>query len=232
MKQRILVDMDALLDTRLGVLMQMDHGETALTLGYRTRTSDRWAEMGLTVDQADYDRRYQARDVMTLAASRPTNVAYLLNQITEYLSQLRLNAPMYETCEVIINTYPYHLDDETQKAICLSVGSWISMESSVSCIRRSAREVSPSWLLENAEGYVVYDFNHWLTQNEKALGSTRLPRNLILAPSLYWNETPESDQVEVDELGKVNPFAALELALVEYLGLHFQPVAYFSLIEF
>lgn len=230
MKQRILVELDAVLDTRLGVLMQMGVGEQALALNYRQRRSDRWNELGLTVDQAEFDRRYAARDIYTLAASRPTNITYLLNQITEYLSKLRLNAPMYETCEVILNTYPYDLDQGVLDEIVVAVGVWVSMECTVTTINLPTEAVTPKWLMENTEGYVLYDFNQWLVLHEDGLKTHRMPRNMVMAPKLYWNETPEEDTVEVDGMGMVNPFAAVELALLEYLGLNFQDPEFFSLI--
>ena len=232
MKQRILVDLDAILDTRLGTLMRMGVGEKALALNYRQRKSDRWAEMGLDVDQVEYDRLYAERDIYTLAASRPTNISYLLNQITEYLSRLRLNAPMYDTCEVIVNLYPYQLDKDVQDEIVVAVSSWVSMDSTITTAYRAPKDITPNWLSGQAEGYVVYDFDGWLTHHGEAFKSCRIPRNSVIAPSLYWNETPENESVEVDGVGQISPFAAVEVALLEYVSVNFQKPEHFSLITF
>lgn len=230
MKQSIYVELDALLDTRLGTLHRMDPAlvEQALDAGYKDRTSDRWVDLGLNVDQARYDDLYRRRDVTTLKQSRPTDLAPIITEMTSALGKASIEDPRIEEITLDVNVWPYRLNAEVKDAIADAVREWVSIDCKVAVVDYDHGSLTPTFIDRRYVALILYDFDGWFQAQHDALLEKRLPTVSVIAPALYANGKP--DEEVVINGSPVDPFSATELALVEYLSLVLKDAKYYSLI--
>lgn len=233
MNQDILVSLDALLDTRLATLFHLDptQTETMLSTGYRDRESDVWSELGFEFDQQAYLDAYRARDIETLKASRPTSIAPVINQITNSLGKAAIQAPMIERIRVDVNVYPYRMDDSLKEMIAGAVNEWVSVDAIVNIVDMPHSEVTPMFLDRHYSAMIIYEFDEWLGYHHEQLIDCPIPTVTIIAPALYLDKKPSNDELRLDGTDMVSAFAALEMALIEYVSLTIMDAKYFSLIE-
>lgn len=231
MNQLIHVELDALLDTRIATLLRMnpDLVEQALMSGYRERVSDVWSEIGLDVDQAEYDQLYRSRDVTTLKLARPTSIVPLLTDMTETLGRQAVEDPQIDKIGVEINVWPYEVSDLVMEAIEYAIKVWVSVDCEVTTVNYDRGSLTPELIDRNYAAVIFYDFDGWLAVHDRALVDKRIPTVSVIAPALYRNGRPE--EVVHDDGSPVEPFAATELALVEYLTLVMKDATFFSLVE-
>lgn len=230
MNQSLYVDIDALLDTRLGTMYRMDEEliESAIERDYKTRSSDIWSEINLDIDQDAYDELYRHRDEETLKVSRPTAVVPILTEVVEALGKASVNDPRIDSVSVDVNVWPYRLDAEVLAAIRDAVKTWVSVDCEVQIVNYEVGALTPMFIDTKYVALIVYDFNAWFDHHHDALLSKRIPTITMIAPTLYKSTSPEEEIVY--EGTTVDPFAATELALVEYITLVFKDTEYYSLI--
>lgn len=231
MNQLIHVELDALLDTRLATLYQINPAliGKAIECGYRNRISDVWSEIGLDVDQDDYNERYRNRTVDTLKLAKPTAIVPMLTDMTASLGRASVEDPRIEKIGIEVNVWPYKLDDETKLAIEEAVSIWVSVDSEVTTVDYDRGSLTPSLIDQQYAAVILYGFNDWLTLHSSTLIDKRIPTVSIIAPALYLNGKP--DEVTNDDGSPIEPFAATELALVEYMTLVMKDAIYYSLVE-
>lgn len=233
MNQDILISLDALLDTRLATLFRLSpaQAEAILFNGYRTRESDQWSVLSSEIDQAAYQEAYQRRDIDTLKAARPTSIAPVINQITNTLGKAAIQAPIIERIRVDVNVYPYQMDDALKEMIAGAVNEWVSVDTIVTVVDMPPTEITPMFLDRHYAAMILYDFDEWLGLHHEQLMHSPIPTVTVIAPALYLDKKPTEMDLRVDGTDMVSAFAALEMALLEYLSLTIMDAKYFSLIE-
>jgi hypothetical protein len=233
MNQDILISLDALLDTRLATLFRMNpkQAETILFNGYRNRESDQWSAFSSEIDQAAYQEAYKKRDIDTLKAARPTSIAPVINQITNTLGKAAIQAPMIERIKVDVNVYPYRMDDALKEMIAGAVNEWVSVDTIVSVVDMPPSDITPMYLDRHYAAMILYDFDEWLGLHHEQLMECPIPTVTVIAPALYLDKKPTEMDLRVDGTDMVSAFAALEMALLEYMSLTIMDAKYFSLIE-
>ena len=111
-KAMILVDLDALLDTRIGAIYNFDEKEalSLLEQGFRERTSDTMDGFDTYITTEQYKKLYEERGIDVLQVSRPTQLPIILCGETARLLRIavRGGSPLEDYCVIII-TYPYLL---------------------------------------------------------------------------------------------------------------------------
>lgn len=233
MNQDILVSLDALLDTRLATLFHLEPSQTEamLSAGYRDRESDTWSELGFGFDHKEYLDAYRARDIETLKAARPTSIAPVINQITNSLGKAAIQAPMIERIHVDVNVYPYRMDDQLKEMIAGAVNEWVSVDAIVNIVDMPYSDITPMFLDRHYAAMILYEFDEWLGHHHEQLIECPIPTVTVIAPALYLDKKPGKDELRMDGTDMVSAFAALEMALIEYVSLTIMDVKYFSLIE-
>lgn len=233
MNQNILVSLDSLLDTRLATLHRVnpDEAERILSNGYRTRESDQWVNFSEEISQDKYNEAYVSRDIDTLKASRPTSIVPVINQITNSLGKAAIQAPFIERIRVDVNVYPYRMDDKLKEMIAGAVNEWVSVDTIVSIVDMPPSEVTPMFLDRHYAGMILYDFDEWLNCHHEQLIESPIPTVTVIAPALYLNEKPTEVDLKIEGSDSISAFAALEMALMEYMSLTIMDVEYFSLID-
>lgn len=228
----IYVDLDALLDTRLGTLIQIDENEaiSILNNGYHERISDDWSKLGSSINQDEYDRRYRNRDIETLKASRCTNAIPMIIELTKSLSESAIYTPFVTSVGIEVNLYPYKLTGEEIKTMESVVRHYLSVETKVTTVRFSPEQLTPEIINIRYDGLIMYDFNAWFGAQVEKLKDKQLPTVTIMAPALYANKVPSKEEITFEEIGEISPFASLEMVLCEFIDLHLLDATYFSLV--
>lgn len=224
---KILVDLDSLLDTRIGILSLLDSetiGEVAAK-GYRTRSNDRFWELA-EVDQEGYEFLWANRNVNIALNSLITNIPFILTKVTSKIVEESIKDPTLSKPTVVINTAPYELtssDLEQLKAVLqIYLGDLIDIET----LYLDDNVLTPKFIKENWQIIFKYDFNSWLQKHQETIGECPIPEVTMYIPKLlesnyedFKRYVEEVDGREKDKkfLKEVGPFEALRLTLLPVL---------------
>lgn len=231
--KNILVDLDSLLDTRLGTIEKMNPEAANLLFcgkAYYEREIDDWETLtgGLISNEA-FKAEYAKRDKHTLELSRPTNILTMLHKITRELDMARITAPDIEHIKVSVNCYPYEFTESERKAIATLVFSYCSLGTDVTTTSLSLADITPTLMQSDYDGVILYDFDGWFTHHCTELNTVLIPRNAMFAPALYVKDPKEMFDEMPEELKGVSPFSMMEIAFVERLSLELLRAKEFSI---
>lgn len=227
---RILVSIDALLDTRLGMVLEhkphlYKHIDMAV---YNKRVSDAWL-YHIGWDMEEYDVLWAKRTVDVLKQSKPTVLLMegLWHAILERYAASKLGIEE-EKPVVTINFFPYHLtEDEAVEMIeCIAE---LYPEVELKYGRWCDKHLNPTYLRKHWDAMIVYDWYSWLGAQAKNL-ENRIPKFVIYRPALISHETvPEAIDGIISE--KSDPFAATKDFMSEYVCLEHLSAELFSAKE-
>lgn len=208
--QRVLFQLDALLDTRVGTAYRL--GATEIDWqGYLERTHSKvWEFFGL--EQEAFEEAYRRRNIETLEISRATEMFKQIPYIMRNKLVAAVSAPLYDRPEIVVNYWPYNLSAEAAAAIKQVVFESLPADNRmrVSMVYRSIEKVTAKYLKDNFCDYVLYDLTEWLEYNNKGFEETPIPEVSIVYPGTLNHEdinkfTPLSDHDD--------PFANIRLLL-------------------
>jgi hypothetical protein len=234
MKARILVELDALLDTRLGTLLKMGPYSIAelIDKGYRARKSDRLSKINAVIDDDTFKRMYAERDVDTLKLSKCTNYVVILKELLEVIERKAIYTPEFDSVEVALNIWPYKLSVAEQEAMMYSVRYMIAHNAEVKIVNYSPADLTPELIDGNFEGMVIYNYNDWHVAQAENLMKMKIPTVTIFCPAILYNKDPLPEELKVEGGNQtVDPFAELEYIMAAYINLIITDVKYFSLVE-
>lgn len=231
MQQDILIELDMLLDSRLGVIAQMDVelADRILSSGYTTRKTDNFTTLDKTFDIEEYRRRYKARDVETLKESRCTPIAVVINSITNQLEKQQLNTPMVSGITITVNISPYNLTAEEKEVLRDMVSEYTSLTSDIKIVEIPIKALTPTLIKETFTAVFLYNFDEWLGIHRDALSVCKMPTVTMVAPALFVDKIPTQQDLTHPTAGVIDPFAALEAGLLEFIGLVLVDIKYASI---
>lgn len=229
----VIVDLDALLDTRLGALSQVAP-ETASRLvadpRYYQRQIDafEWEEL----DWARFREIYRARDEEAIFDSVMTEMTALLPAILDKLVRVSETTPYLPDLAVELNIYPYQLDDLTRQDIWDNVRDYIPKDLDLRIVRYPYEELTPSFLRGRYSGMILYNFSDWFELQMRNFETVKLPRFSILAPALYQKHVPTPEEIYAPEMiRKLTPFEIAETGLADCFHLELLESHVFSIIR-
>lgn len=228
-----LVELDVLLDTRLGTLALIDPKApiNAIENGYHDRLIDDWKVLtnGL-VDDETFNSKYEQRDVETLKVSRSSNFVKILRNVAEEISRESTSRPDTEPLKVIVSYHPYKLSALELEAMEGVVGTFVTPDTAVELMDRDIYEITPTEMCDSFDSISLYNFDKWFSKHGPELSKKPIPRNTMFAPAIVIKK-PESEQ-DLDlimGMEQDNAFTLMEKALVERLDLNLIKPLYFSL---
>lgn len=222
--RRILVDIDCLLDTRLGLVRtrfpdKFQHIEMEI---YRQRMSEVWAK---AIGINDWEAEYATRDVTVLSNSRPTAFVEVLNDIIEQeLIAMKLGQPT-EPPTLSVNYSPYDLSEAERREFTRAFTDLFPVIS-VEVVKRPVRTLDPITLTRNWDCWFMYDWYGWIEANMARL-QNRIPKFVINRPALFTPEMTPEVAATLKEL-EGNPFDELKKALAEFITVDTLDVSIFS----
>lgn len=234
MRQCILVELDCLLDTRLGTLIKLDESVATEVIksDYHLRESDRWNELvDIEVDQAGYDYLYRSRDVDTLKLSKITSLLPVLSKMLADVCESSLSDIESEGVQLHINYHPYKLSDTDIEALKQALRYHLTLPVELSFVSIPMVGLMPSVVKDTYDGVIMYDIDGWLKKHQNALIECAMPTVIFMGPAIYFNEKPTAEQVREEIGDEYTPFQAIEIVLAEYIALRLIDVSNFSLIR-
>jgi hypothetical protein len=228
----ILVELDALLDTRLPTLSLISSKaglECAQDPRYYDRVIDDFEPIcGITKDA--FRALYQKRDAEIMRSATITEMPFILNDLVSKLELETLDTPFVSRVIVEVNIYPYTLDEEERDLIALAVMARCGGGTEVRCVRFAANVLTPAVVRERYSGLILYNFRDWMQCHLEAFISVKMPRVSVLAPALYHDVVP-ADNVFVEDgiAGHITAFQLSEVGCVELFALSLLPAVNFSM---
>lgn len=234
-EQRMLVFIDALLDTRIATLSRMAPEAAAELFSreqsmYWKRTDDNFEVMtNGAVTQAEYLEAYAKRDVATLKHSSMTSLVLLLSGMVASLDTLRNNTPTVTSVRVDLNMWPYRLTPEQTELYATCVSAYAGMETPINPVFVPIESVTPDNMRNQWEAVILYDLDEWVTHHLGSLTVNKIPRQTLIAPARSANEDVSPERLQ--KLGITeHPFAVVEREFAPMIGLDLLDGKYFSAI--
>ena len=231
--QRILVQLDALLDTRLATVSRIDQDAAVKLLeseAYYIRFNDDFEALtGITREQ--FRDAYAKRDVDTLALPAIMTVAPLM--LHELITKLEINdaeSPYVEGVEVEVNFWPYQLDDEEIDGLSKAIMVFSGMETLVRMVSIHPMELTPDFIKDRYTGLILYDFKEWFEYQKSKYATVKTPDLTVLAPALFYDKIPTPEEYLAEGIDSgITPFELAELAVMDCFRLKLLKSEIFSI---
>ena len=233
-EQKILIDIDAIFDTRLGTIARLDPAAAdtlvntpTMFSAYQSRAKDDWVTLtdGAITNDA-FNAAYRVRDIDTLKASAITNYGTLLQGIINDLETKMIHTPLVSSVELHINTYPYVFDDAELDMLKLCASEYTGLLTEIKTVVYPPEMLKPHLLDKNYAVYITYNFNDWFGHHHVNLLNYRMPQFTFLAAALYVTTPTEADLMET---GVVHLPLAVEHTFSEWCSVILSPASFFSL---
>jgi len=219
----ILVELDALLDTRAATLFRLnpEHLGEALGKNYYTRTVDKFPN----VDQNEFNDLYQKRNKETLKQSLITDIGRLLDEFCKNILDNTIKTPFHYSPKVILNIYPYELEESEINVLIAGVVSITNRLTEVEVVNLSYEQLTPAYVKSKLSVLVLYDYWRWLEIHSVngAFKKVACPEVALIGPRISFKEDLTNLKLETDpfdaaiEIAK--PFIALSLIDVSHFCL-------------
>lgn len=223
----IYVDLDVLLDTRLGTLARLskDAAEQTLLNDYHKRTQDIFEG----VDMAEYKALYAKRDQVTLEHSLVTGAVPLLRQLVTSIVEQSISNPLHGGVEIVVNLHPYVLTSEEADEIRLVIATWVQGLAKVSTTVLHPEDLTPTHCKARFAMMLLYNVGSWLELHHREFATVQIPEITVFSPALYEVQPTETELVE-NTKEATHPFQAFEWIASPLITLNLIDVKYFSVI--
>jgi len=235
-QQRLLVDLDVILDTRLGAISQANDlaAQFLVKTNYQNRLSDDFETLtGGIITNEQFREAYLNRDKETLKRSLVTAFPLALKGIVGGLVTLAENTPIVDEVILGINYWPYHLTRDEIELFKMAINNYVGLELSYTCkfVRIPPHDFDPYTFSVNWDGYVTYDYDQWIVDHTQALINKPIPQYTLIGPALSRKVYIENAKVSVDEMGEVDAFEGIEFLMTAFVGLELLDSKYFSVLK-
>lgn len=228
-KLKIYVELDCLLDTRIGTVAMIseDLATQVLKNGYHQRLEDTFKD----VNPIEFKERYNNRNIDTLKYSTITTVIPLLRHLCTLIYEETISRPYHSGPEIILNIYPYFMTDETVTAIRSAVERWMGLMTPVTISRIEPKDLKPV-LCKDFSLMIMYDPTVWFNENLEELLKKPLRDVTLYIPKLYRNRQDKTDEeIAKDTEEVMDPFSALDLIMKPIIDINQLEVYYFSIFD-
>ena len=245
LSKAILVDIDAILDTRLAVIGTLYPElveDVAKSSKYRLRRSDKMSLVDARIDDSAFALAYQRRDKELLKTSKLTMIVSEFKHVAAtYLQTAIENNPIMRDCFLVFNIYPYDLNiDEIE--VLAEVFKRQSGIPQIDCgfINKSPADLTPSYLKEiDVKAWLLYDYSEWMQNQygdhileESGKQVTGVPEIAIYTAKLLGNEAEEKQLMdELLEEVSIDTFEAIRIVYADIAEFHFYPVSSYTRLE-
>lgn len=230
----VYVELDTLLDTRLAAISAISPQagvDTMLDPRYYKRVKDDFTDI-CGIGAEAFAKVYANRDGEMLTKSWMTQMPAMLGQMMAKFEQDQRDTPIMEDVELVLNTWPYEMDDIVADHLTLALMEHAGVETLVRRIHVAPKDLVPAMCKQRFSGMIVYNFRQMLEANWEAWTQVRAPRMSMVAPALFAGDLP--DQEHIKTMGfrdDVDYFAAAEAGYGEMFSLDLLPARMFSLIQ-
>lgn len=221
---KVLVDLDTILDTRLGTLGTIDLSvaqDIAISRAYVTRESDVMSEVDARVDDQVYRDRYLKRNETTLAKSVMTDIPYQLGLGMEELVKSSDIGLIKGTIEIHLNVYPFKLSSDVRRLIASGLKQYIPDPVRVIAVDLDPYSLTPGLIKSKYDEWYAYDIDQWVSIHQDKILTRMLKSVIITLPRL---STTGTVPVNAD----IDPWSAKELVFSEFFRMVHINASYYT----
>lgn len=227
---RMLVELDALVDTRYALFRRFDPEAAARMLRsgrYHARFADHFWKESDKFTKEDWDREWAKRDVSLLRESIMTEG---IEEIKTAVANI--NWGMQQTdkkrVELVLNIAPYDLSPSVREAYKAVLETELLTVNEVSTTSQPLWVLHPEDIAQRYDMLMIYNFHEWIASFEHRFEQFEMGATLVMAPRLF-KDLPERDSKEWKELEAMDMFLFAEMRFFSRCELRFVVPASFSI---
>ena len=218
----IYIELDALLDTRLATLFQLDPNKTQQTIqgGYFSRLYDEFEGFETEV----FKQAYAQRNLSTLKDAVATQAVDFINFFSAQTLKALVTSPFRRQFRAVVNVYPYPLDDAVIPLLIQGLRAATKRMIDIEVVYLPLEEVSPQLLKSHYAVAVMYAYWDWLEVHSlnRNLEKVQCPEITLIGPALL------KSKEAAHQLKEIDPFQVLERYTEPYIKLRLYPAEKFS----
>lgn len=223
---RVLVDIDALLDTRLATLATIDP-DLANEVGQSTKYLDRYSDYLSQIDERVNDEifkdRYIKRNKDVLKYALSTDILQMISLGFRTMLPEVYRGIVPKDVRLCINVYPYRLTPDEMRLIGDTVMFHLPYEVEVDVIYTDLYNLSPLQVSNKYKEWYTYNIEPWLAIHQTSLLQSPMTSVNIILPKLSTSgNDPLAESFDIDV------FSARELLFKTYLNLNFLELRFFT----
>lgn len=200
-QQVILIELDALLDTRLAVAESIAEGalnEIARHPGYHVRNTD---DLSQFTDKFTREEYYDAWDNRTKESIKDVLMTEYVFEMAKLSMDLHRamadgNDPLVQKAEIKINLYPYKFNDVEKTAIVDALKQYVMPGIELSTCSLPPNLLNFEYIRRNFTSLVVYNFREWMAKCEREdYNGPGAPQVSMAVPALFGRDGVVPDDV-------------------------------------
>lgn len=228
--QNVLVELDALLDTRIPSLARCNPDAAALMMkpAYWKRLSDDFEKYteGMVTNEA-FREMYAKRDKDTLLGALATNMCLILTTLFDELGDQQVNSPHVGDLILTVNFWPYVLTPEETEAYLTNISVFVNNRAKMQAVWYRPEEITPTMLNTEYSAYILYDYNYWLGVQAKNFEKVSAPTVTVFAPAMSFVRDFTEADITVEGYGVVSPFELVEGSAKLFVDMHLLDLRFF-----
>lgn len=231
--QRLYVELDVFLDTRLGALWQLNSDQCDLVIGhgYHERLIDNLSLINDAIDHESWVQQYQRRDTNTLKVSRLTNFIFAFGSLVDELELSAIAQPDIDGLELVINTYPYVLNATELEYLKDYIKVYVGTTCGIRTIHEPITSLTLGAIRKNYDAVILYSFSAWIEALQEAdIKANPCPSVKMIAPALFKERLPTKDELRDFDDSPMGILTENEINLQAIIGVHFWDAAVFSVV--
>lgn len=233
---KFLVELDAILDTRVGLMDTLDP-ESAVKLvanpKYYERQVDKFEPL-CGMDDDIWKQAWKTRGIETLKHSLNSPTIDLLHYMVTEVEFRAVEDPTLTGAMVDLNIYPYKLSPEEREALAMAVAQRVGVNAPIRIYNQPAEYFTPNLVRTEYYAMLMYDHNAWFKAHQRELFATELgiPAVTMYAPKLALEEMPPPELCDFTKHGArpgIDIFEAVAHGLQQYITLEYLPINHYCL---
>lgn len=241
MKHNLLIDLDVLFDTRLGVVnaFNSELGEKLVESAWRHRLADDPSTF-IDMSKTQFDELYRNRNKRALQCTTLTNfIIELGDMISDLQNMIAIDAGRIKESCILLNLYPYtDLTEAEVEGFVIGLHAYIGHEIPIKPVFYKPEDLTMSMLKsEEILTYIVYDFSLWINSiyNLK-LGKEHVvpyPQLTVVTPEILpSNNIMETfSGQEIRQMGTGGIFGLISKYFAPMFVLSYLPLFVMSIID-
>lgn len=229
--RKIYIDMDSLLDTRLGVLSRLSSDGTRNVFNnnnYWDRENEDWSQLTQgVITQEVFETAWKNRDTHDLKLSRMTGIVAVIKSILGEYNRAKRDEFIDYSIALEINVHPYELTAEEMDVLTGILKEDILQEDfTVLFVSIPLEELTLKYIDDQYSAVILYSFHHWIKTHCYELSHQSIKDVTMIVPRIF-----EHDVSGLTIEQKKEQVLGFKLWLMQHISLEFIDSRWFSILR-
>lgn len=157
----LLVDLDSIFDTRLGLLASLED-PTLLEKNYNEAYFTRDRDVFVGIDEKDWYDKYSARDKRVLAKSQITPIVGFMREFVYETLLGNVNEPKLMKPYIHVNVWPYELQEAEKRLILAGILRHVGRDADIEIVNIPVEALTPAVVKARYSMLVMYEYERWI----------------------------------------------------------------------